>query len=605
MYSSVAPTCLRVAIPLLWTVLAALACSSGSMAAQVLKYSVTGVEGELKDNVEAWLGEPPETESGRENFVSSAGDKTRDALRALGYYRAEVSVDVASKKKGIGGSKGSGKGSVWQVRIAVVANEPVRIRKLDVRVIGAAAEVPIFAEILAELPFATTEVFNHGTYQDLKSELISAGQKQGYFDGQFTRNRVEIDVAANAADVALYYDPGQRYKFGAMQFDQAQISREQLSVMSSFEAGDDFDLAKLQGLQGDLQQTGYYSSVLLRPEFNNAEGGLVPVSLALAPAKRHSFNLGLGYRTDTEERVSLTWRTPRINAAGHSQETRLEYSAINPSGRITYHIPLTHPLNDVLHLTARVEDNEFGDIDSRQTELGVRREFRRNKWVDSYLVRALNETWDVADQSRDNTYLLPGFTLSRRDLSGSLVDPASGFSQFYRVEAGSEQLGSDIDLLRAYARFGGITTLAPRHRLVGRLELGTALVADSDRAQLAPSLNFFAGGAQSLRGFDFQSIGNEIEVENDDGSISTIVVGGDKLAVASMEYQYDYNDRWRLALFSDFGDAFDTGEFESHYSLGFGLHFITLVGAIKAQIAYPLSEEDPAWRFHLDIGAQF
>jgi translocation and assembly module TamA len=214
------------------------------MAEDLLKYSVAGVSGELKKNVEAWLGQPPETESGRDNFISSASDRTLDALRALGFYRSEVTVDVGKERR------------VWQVKVSVVTNEPVRIRELDVRVIGDAAEAPIFADILAELPLASRDVFNHGQYEDLKSLLVSAGQKQGYFDGQFTRNRVAVDVAANTADVELHYAPGQRYKFGSLQFDQGQISSEQLSALSSFEAGDNFELARLQGLQGDLQQTG-------------------------------------------------------------------------------------------------------------------------------------------------------------------------------------------------------------------------------------------------------------------------------------------------------------------------------------------------------------
>jgi translocation and assembly module TamA len=567
--------------------------ASPAFAAAILKYSVSGIDAAQTKNVQAWLGKPPETESERLNFVSSAQDRVTRALQALGYYQADIAMDMNRDNP------------VWKLKIRVTANEPVRVRKADVQLAGEAAADPAFLDLLSRLALSPGDAFSHGNYERLKSELVAMGQEQGYFDARFTRSVVEVSIAQGTADIALHYASGQRYRFGAVQFDEQQITPGQVEALSRFEDGDPFDLAGLQQFQGDLQRTGYYSNVILRPRLDDAVAGQVPISLALAPAARHSFNVGVGYRTDTEERASVTWRTPKINAAGHSQETRLEYSPINPSGRISYHIPLSHPLEDVLHLTARVEDNEFGDLDSRQMELGVRREFRRKKWVDSYLVRGLNESWNALSESYDNFYVLPGFTLSRRDLRGSLTDPSHGVSQFYQIEGGSEQLGSDIDLVRAYARFGYITTLVPRHRLLARVEVGTAVVADGDRAELAPSLNFFAGGSQSIRGFAYQSIGNTLITEEPDGSTRELVVGGDKLLTTSLEYQYDYNDTWRTALFSDFGDAFDTGEFEGHYSVGFGVHYLTVVGAIKAQVAYPLSDDNPAWRFHLDIGAQF
>ena len=162
-----------------------------------------------------------------------------------------------------------------------------------------------------------------------------------------------------------------------------------------------------------------------------------------------------------------------------------------------------------------------------------------------------------------------------------------------------------MDLVRALANFRYILTPAPRHRLVARSELGAVFIADGDRDRLAPSLGFFTGGSQTIRGFGYQSIGNEIEVLRADGSERKLVVEGTRLAVASIEYQYAFAERWRGALFLDGGDAFDEGDFDLHYGAGFGVHYITPVGAIRVELANPLSEDDPSWRFHLAIGAEF
>ena len=83
------------------------------------------------------------------------------------------------------------------------------------------------------------------------------------------------------------------------------------------------------------------------------------------------------------------------------------------------------------------------------------------------------------------------------------------------------------------------------------------------------------------------------------------MVGGDRLVTASLEYQYSFNDTWRGALFVDGGDAFDEGEFDLHYAAGFGIHYITPIGAVRVELANSLSEDNPDWRLHLAIGAEF
>ncbi|MDP4789681.1 MAG: BamA/TamA family outer membrane protein, partial [Haliea sp.] len=62
---------------------------------------------------------------------------------------------------------------------------------------------------------------------------------------------------------------------------------------------------------------------------------------------------------------------------------------------------------------------------------------------------------------------------------------------------------------------------------------------------------------------------------------------------------------WRGAVFVDAGDAFDEGEFEARVGAGFGLHYLTPVGALKIELANPISEKNPDWRFHINIGAEF
>jgi translocation and assembly module TamA len=573
--------------------LALLLAQPAAALAAALEYSVTGLQQRLQQNALAWLGAPPETPQERLNFLVTAQQRVENSLKALGYYHADVTLEVARTEP------------VWSLQVIVDPGEPVLIREVSIRLQGAAAQDEEFVALVSAAPLTPGNVFSHGDYEGFKNRLMSLGQQRGYFDARLVQNQVRVNAAAYAADIDLLYDSGMRYRFGAVSYDDEQISPELLAALQPFDEGDFFDQARLQFFQSQLRSTRYFSGVLLRPELEQARDHKVPLSLQLYPARRHGFDVGVGYSTDTEERVSFIWRTPRINRRGDSQETRLAYSAVNPSGSFTYTIPLSHPLNDLLHLSVGVENNEFGDLDSRQKHLGVRREVRTGKWVYSYSLRGLDESWELKNIKENGTYTLPGFSLSRRDHWGPLVDPTHGFSQLYVIEAASADLGSSEDLLRATADFRYIYTPIPRHRLVGRAELGGAFIADTNPRDLAPSLNFFAGGSQSIRGYGYQSVGAEVVVTNDQGEQQTLVVGGNRLLTASVEYQYYFTDTWRGAAFVDAGDAFDEDDFDLKVGPGVGIHYLSPVGAIRLEVANSASDDDPSWRIHLNIGAEF
>ncbi len=567
--------------------------SSAAGAATTLKFSVVGIQGEQKKNVLAYLGAAPESDESRRNFVVSARDKVESALQALGYYQPEIEIDLQRTEP------------QWRLSIVVNAGEPVRVRDINIQILGAAANDDNFTRLTSDTGFSSGDVLHHGRFESFRENVLSLGQRRGYLRGEIVASRIEVQVEAGTADIMLWYDSGPRLLFGEIIVDNTLIDSDLFDSMLTFQPGDYFDQVRLQELQSRLQRTHYFSSVIVLPQRKRSPGDRVPVVVNLQRAKRHSFDVGVGYSTDTEERMSLTWRTPRINRHGHSQQTRLEYSPINPSGRFTYSIPVSDPLTDVVQLWARVEENEFGDIDSRQNELGIKRETKNRNWIYGYSLRELNESWDIAGYSASNDYLLFGGSVSRRTHRGSIVDPEWGFSQLYTVEATADQLGSDLDLLRFTAALRYVMTPVPRNRLVTRLDLGRVKIANGDRRDLAPSLAFFAGGSQSIRGYAYQSLGDELTVVEPNGETKTLVVGGDRLVIGSLEYQYYFTDTWRGALFVDAGDAFDRGEFDAKVGAGFGVHYVTPVGAVRVELANSVSEDDPSWRLVFAIGAEF
>src|SRR3546814_3748513 len=74
----------------------------------------------------------------------------------------------------------------------------------------------------------------------------------------------------------------------------------------------------------------------------------------------------------------------------------------------------------------------------------------------------------------------------------------------------------------------GLTTVFNKHRLLARAQVGGS--ATNGYKSIPPSLRFFAGGDQSVRGYDYQSL----SPENSEGDR----IGGRYMVAGSLEYQY-------------------------------------------------------------------
>ena len=62
------------------------------------------------------------------------------------------------------------------------------------------------------------------------------------------------------------------------------------------------------------------------------------------------------------------------------------------------------------------------------------------------------------------------------------------------------------------------------------------------------------------------------------------------------------HDPWARALA---GDAFDEGGFDAKYGPGFGVHYLSPVGAVRLELANGVSENGGDWRLVVNIGAEF
>ena len=112
---------------------------------------------------------------------------------------------------------------------------------------------------------------------------------------------------------------------------------------------------------------------------------------------------------------------------------------------------------------------------------------------------------------------------------------------------------------------------------------------------LPPSLRFYAGGDQSVRGYGYRELGPE--------DSSGVVVGGQYLLEGSIEIERRLTSIWSVAAFYDVGNAFDDIDADLKHGAGVGIRLILPFGRIRMDVASALSDADHPFRIHLTVGA--
>ena len=343
----------------------------------------------------------------------------------------------------------------------------------------------------------------------------------------------------------------------------------------------------------------------------------IPVIVTLNADRLNSAEVGAGYGTDTGVRLRGQYRRAIVNKRGHSFDANLELSQIRQAIDGRYNIPYNHPLNDYVALVGGYEREERDDVaqggglliesavagadrviknpmGSWQHTFGLRYRLDRLTEDGTVFLEKVPDAF-IANGDVEQQSLLLGYEVSRTD-SNRRVNPSKGFRQIYKIELGSESLLSDADLAILNAGWRFIYSLGENddHQFVGRSDLGYIYTEDFNKVPY--NLRYFTGGDQSLRGFDYKSLTPQIE---------GFKIGGQALAVGSLEYNYQFKEGWRAAVFSDFGNAYDKDfSNDTEYSVGLGVRWASPIGPIRIDVASGISDDNHPIRLHFFIGSQ-
>jgi translocation and assembly module TamA len=509
-----------------------------------------------------------------------APDEVRSALEADGYYSAAIESEIERST------------DCWLARITVDPGQPVTIRDLALSITGEAADDPDFNGILAGTTLTEGKQLDQREYERVKSALAALAGAKGYPEARFSESRIDIYPADLAADIALELESGDRYTFGEIDINQDFLNYELVDGYITFETGDPFDRQELTNLYNALIDSGYFGLVDIRPLPEDPELHQIPVQIDLMPGNRKVLSYGGGYSTDTGPRLRITRTNRRLNARGAQLSLNLELSPVLSEFYVTHRFPLQDPQTEWISLDAGIVNEQSDTVDSQSLELGARRIIERwEDWQETQFINYLVEDFTLAEEVDRSKLLQPGMSWLRVRADNT-VRPTHGDRLSFEISAASNRFASDASLLQTIVAARWIRSLPGGARVLTRIRAGATWNHDFDA--LPPSTRFFAGGDSSVRGYEFKSQG---PVDADG-----LVIGGDRLIVASVEYEHRLKERWSFATFYDAGNAFRRQDLNAVAGFGIGARWFSPLGPIRIDIAKPLDGIDRGLRLHVNIG---
>ncbi|MFA5270720.1 MAG: outer membrane protein assembly factor BamA [Candidatus Omnitrophota bacterium] len=215
-----------------------------------------------------------------------------------------------------------------------------------------------------------------------------------------------------------------------------------------------------------------------------------------------------------------------------------------------------------------------------------------------------NATADLKDEVGTNT-LSSGEAALFYDTRDNVFSPLKGvyFTNNFQLTGGP--FGGTKNFVKYSTRFSYYYPLINKSVIELRLRGGWA-DPFSDTNKVPIYERFFAGGANSIRGYEERKVGPEDPATNDP-------LGGESMFIANIEYTYPLMDFLKVATFFDSGEVWEkNGDFFStdlKKSIGLGIRVKTPIGPVSVDYGWPLDllpgQDSKEGRFHFNVSRGF
>ncbi|MCB1827657.1 MAG: BamA/TamA family outer membrane protein [Coxiellaceae bacterium] len=564
-------------------VIITLSFSGIAWAASQLTTQFSGVSGRAEENVKKALTnekakiETPIDQVGIQFFIKKAPAAIKEALQPYGYFNPIIKTTSSRK------------GNLWTVNFQINPGPPTMLTQVSVGIIGPGQNDRAFKRIYQHLPIKVGDRLITENYEKAKQLLYDLASTRGYFDAEMLQNKIYINIKTNQAQIYLKFKTGHRYLFGKTSFSETPFNPRFLRRFLDYKKGRYYNYQKISKTQEDFVNSNYFSAAIITPNQKKSVEYQVPINIELTPRERFAYSFGAGYGTDTGPRGTAGYEIRRVNKYGHQFKTLIQAAKNNSYASASYLIPGRHPASDIWTLSGGYADFDQVTGNGKGYKIQAGYSTSIGRWKQTVNLTFLNERYNIVNFPFTKTQMLyPNINWQFISTKKKELYPKFGFSFSGFLGGTPKSSISAASFVQARVDLKTLMTFFHRTRLILRTSIARTEIDNLE--QLPFSLQLWAGGARSVRGYSYNQIGP-----------------GKNLFVGSIELQEKIVGNWYLVGFFDMGNVTDRSAFDLHTmseGAGPGIAWLSPIGVLELTVANAFTQPNKPWVVQFTMGPE-
>ena len=461
-------------------------------------------------------------------------------------------------------------------------------------------------ELKNDLKLTPGKIYSPSLVSEDRTHLLNMYKTSGYRDAEIF---AEVFELPESLDVNLVYTiiEGVQHKIMDIEIlGNRRTSDKFILNQLGFKVGDILDMEKIALSQKNLYNTGMFQSVYVHADPIPGKEGEDRLSAEVLEVDL--VKLGYGLRYNSEVKLEGFGEMTFNNFLGGGRTSLLHYrqNDLEKNLRLSLQDPYLFGLKvrslysfyyNRQILSSFVTDT-MGFTFQQQVDIPLNFSLSylyRFKRIHTYELEPTGPfVWDIRlFLSEVSTYLI-------RDTRDFIMDPNRGTFLSLSLTYSPEFLWSDLTYIKFFGQFSFYKSILPQVVWASNFRVG---LADAFDQVLIPSERFYAGGSNSIRGFERDMV----------GPVSPYLgpLGGKGLFILNHEIRFPVFKLIKGVVFYDVGNVYsELRDFKFNnlrHAMGLGLRLDTPVGVLRLDYGFNLFPEEEERRgiFFFSLGQSF
>ena len=446
--------------------------------------------------------------------------------------------------------------------------------------------------------------------ENIKKSELSIGKYYSDLGYLYANVFTKIDIMGKAAILLkVIIDEGSEVYVNSIDIKNlGKINKRVVTRELELKRGAPCSYGKLIKSQSKMFETGLFSDVHFKIEGMEDKKDSVDIVFYLTPAKTHWIFAGLSYETPDIMAVNGEW--------GFNNLFNMN-NWIKFKGRVAYsiHSGYQYRLNGYylnpyflikelsLKLSVDYYDKIYRDyIDkSRYVELSLGKQWLNNNFI-SFNLNIQNSSYDsiIGGVRIPQTiyYTNSAYMDLNRDYTDNFMFPKRGFRYYLKLQYSGGILRGNNNFYKGYFSVSCIKNFK-NFIFSAKNQIGSIIpFYPSNITNISYDQEFRLGGAYNLRGYNENSLGTA-DIYNNYGGLNLLCINLETTSPSIYNFS--------VSVFMDMGVLNDTLKsifkgVDYKYDAGIGIRYITPIGPIRLDWAYPFDGSNKYGKLYLAIG---